>query len=125
MTRKYVFFFIFIFLSVFFYGCASLKKLQPLIDLGKNEKLKQEAYQEQSASFRRIKDYIDSDKIKEISSKEQALSTFGEPVITYFNGNQEKWVYKDSGSSWFEGGKIYLFFDNRGILSDWEAVYEH
>ena len=104
-----------------FCGCVPFDRLQPLIELGKNEKLKQKAYAQETDSFERVKNYIQSEKIKEILSKDAALKTFGEPVVIFPGDTQEKWVYKAAESSWFGGEKIYLFFDKQGNLINREC----
>ena len=90
------------------------------MELGKNDKLKQKALQQETQNFLKVKTYIDEEKMSGIASKEKALETFGEPVIVVGEDSREKWVYKRAEVSWFGGEKIYLFFDTQGNLTDWQ-----
>ena len=103
-----------------FCGCAKLRRAQPLIELGRSDKLKERALKQETENFRIVKTYIESKKIQKNLSKDAALKIFGEPVIVFSQKSGEKWVYKEAESSWFGGEKIYLFFDKQDNLINWE-----
>ena len=46
----------------------------------------------------------------------------GEPVAKA--DNESRWVYKPPTSTFFEGEKIYFYFDKDQKLIDWEKVYQ-
>ncbi len=107
-------------------GCIGLGKkietLQMLHELAQNDKLKQQALEQETANFQKVKDYIDSNKIKRGISVGSAIEEFGEPVLVFSESEGEKWIYKRSNVEWVGGEKIYLFFNKQGILTNWEYV---
>jgi len=92
------------------------------MELGKSDKLKQQALEQETENFRKVKAEIEEGRIEENTSKASALKTFGEPVIVIHEADREKWVYKQAKSDWFGGEKIYLFFDKQGNLAGWEHL---
>ncbi|HEC69842.1 MAG TPA: hypothetical protein ENI31_06135 [Candidatus Omnitrophica bacterium] len=109
-----------IILLISFTGCVSLSSLKPLIELGKSDKLKEKALKEETENFLRIKEAIEKEELKKGLSKEEFLKRYPAPVVIIPEDNQEKWVYKRGESSWFEGEKIYLFFDNQDKLVNYK-----
>jgi len=111
---------------IFTYGCAGLSQkkdtLKMLIQLGRNDKLKQRALNQETKNFKRVKNYIDSNKIKMGISTKSAIKRFGEPVVVLSETEGERWAYKPSDADWIGGEKIYLIFDEESSLSDWECV---
>ena len=93
-----------------------------LIQLGRNDKLKQRALNQETKNFKRVKNYIDSNKIKMGISTKSAIKRFGEPVVVLSETEGERWAYKPSDADWIGGEKIYLIFDEESSLSDWECV---
>ena len=109
-----------IIISIGISGCAGLggkvNTLQMLRKLGQNDKLKQRVLKQETANFQRVKNYIDSNKIKRGISTKFAIKKFGEPVLVFSDPEGEKWIYKRSDVDWIGGEKIYLFFDKQGSL---------
>ncbi len=107
-------------------GCAGLgskiNTLQMLHRLGRDDKLKQRALNRETANFQRLKNYIDSNRIKKGISVKSAIKKFGEPVLSFAEEEGERWVYKAADADWIDGEKIYLFFDKKGGLIGWECV---
>jgi len=101
-------------------GCVSLSSLKTLIELGKSDKIKQKALEEETKSFLKLKEAIEEGLLKEGLSKKEVLKLYGEPVITLSRDEIEKWVYKKGQESWFGGEKIYLFFGKDSKLRGWE-----
>ncbi|MGD9015720.1 MAG: hypothetical protein PVI33_06835 [Candidatus Omnitrophota bacterium] len=107
-------------------GCVQVSRkvdtLQMLRRLGHNDKLKQQALNQETANFRRLKSYIQENEIKSGISAGTALKKFGHPVSVLTDREGQSWAYKPSGVDWVGGEKIYLFFDQKGSLVDWECV---
>jgi len=107
-------------------GCAQVGRkvdtLQMLRRLGHNDKLKQQALNQETANFQRLKNYIQTNKIKPGISIRSALGKFGEPVSVLTEPEGQRWAYKSSDADWLGGEKIYLFFDLKNSLVDWECV---
>lgn len=53
-------------------------------------------------------------------SEVQAQRIFGEPVSVFKRDGRDVWAYKPSSSDWFKGEKIYLTFDEHGLLASAE-----
>lgn len=107
-------------------GCVGLGgnvgALRLLVKLGQNDKLKQQTIKQETENFRKIKDYINSNKIEKGMSSELAVKKFGKPILVLSDSGAEKWSYKPSDADWIGGEKIYLFFNNEDKLFDWECV---
>lgn len=107
-------------------GCAPLSRkvetLQMLRRLGHNDKLKQQVLKQETIFFQRLKNYIDTNKIKKGISGKSAIKKFGEPVSVLAGLTGEKWAYKPQDADWINGEKIYLFFNTQSRLIDWECV---
>lgn len=92
------------------------------MQVGKSDKLKERALHEETVNFLRVKKHIEDNTIEKGISKERALKLFGKPVIVFSKEYGDKWVYKEGQSDWFEGEKIYLFFNPNGELEYWEII---
>ena len=107
-------------------GCAGLASkrdtIKMLIALGRNDKLKQQALNQETKNFKRLKNYINNDKIKKGISAKSATKKFGEPVVVLSETKGERWAYKPSDANWIGGEKIYLFFNEVGKLFEWDCV---
>lgn len=106
------------FLLVFTAGCGPA--LKTLIEAGKSQTQMQEIYKTETKRFETVKKGIKSGAISKGLSKEKIVQRYGEPVVIVSDSQtgREKWVYKPASSSFFEGAKIYLFFDNDGALDE-------
>ena len=94
--------------------------LDSLKDLGKSMAGINAAMDKETKAFKAVKAAIDKGDIKKGLSRADIRSRYGEPVIANddFATKREKWVYKPAGSSFFEGIRIYLFFDDKGALDE-------
>jgi len=94
--------------------------LDSLAEVGKSMADIDAAMNEETKAFNRVKAAIDSGAIKKGLSKAEIRSRYGEPVIMNDDSatKREKWVYKPASSSFFEGIRIYLLFDDRGALDE-------
>ena len=103
-------------------ACTSLGPLKTLIQLGKNQKLQQKALDQETENFRRVRAYLNSNTIEQNIAQEEALELFGYPVLIIPREEGERWIYKESESSWFGGEKVYLYFNKEGRLTSWEYL---
>ena len=107
-------------------GCAGLSHkmdaIHTLIGLGQNEKLKARAIKQETENFHKVKRYIIEGKIKKGITKEAASKKFGQPVVILSENSGQEWIYKPGQASWLEGEKIYLYFNESGMLEEWECV---
>ena len=93
-----------------------------LRSLGHNDKLKQQALRQETVIFQRLKNYIETNRIKKGASGKSVMRKFGEPVSVLTDIDGEKWAYKPRDADWIEGEKIYLFFNAKSYLIDWECA---
>ncbi len=113
--------FIFLGVSSLIVGCSP-SKVNKLLLLKKNQQIKQELLEKQTASYKKIKDYMQLGKMQEGLTKKEVVEEFGEPVISFLQENPQRWVYKAADQSWFTGEKVYLFFNEKGLLERWDCV---
>ena len=103
----------------------------PLLAQGEIRKLKgiddsfnymQQEYDREDKSYKKAKEFISSPDIKKGLSSDTIVQDLGKPVAEADNGL--RWVYKPSSSTFFEGEKIYLFFNGNGELINWEQIQQ-
>lgn len=114
---------IIIFILLFTAG-AFAEGLDTLIDVGKHMKDVEQGYKEETKNFENIKSALDNGSLKTGEPKYSVRKKYGDPVIDLpkdANG-PEKWVYKPASSSYFEGIKIYLYFDDVGNLKETKII---
>jgi len=92
---------------------AYAEGLSTLAKVGKSQDAMARALNEETKQFKDLKDAIERGAIKKGESQEEIKARYGEPVIAIAGkDNTEKWVYKPGYATWFDGIKIYLFFDS-------------
>jgi hypothetical protein len=113
-----------IFTFVFMAGClmriAGAEGIGTLVEAGKNMDSAKRELAAETASFEGLKAAIDNGSARRGISREAISGQFGKPVIMNEDPvtKRERWVYKPAGSSFFEGARIYLYFDSDGNLDE-------
>lgn len=94
--------------------------LDSLMEVGRSMADINAAMDKETKAFNAVKAAVDSGDIKKGLSQDEIRSRYGEPVIANDDSstNREKWAYKPADSSFFKGVRIYLFFDDKGILDE-------
>lgn len=84
----------------------------------------QKEYQEETKAFERVKAAIDKGEIRKGQAKEEIKKLYGEPVVNTRESEtrRDKWIYKPAQSSFFEGIKVYLYFDKNDRLDEIKIV---
>jgi len=101
------------------FAAGNIKKLKNIADsLGAMEK----ASKAEGKNYDKAKALLSTQDIRKGLSKEEIEEYCGEPVASV--KDDTKWVYKPPSSTFFEGEKIYFFFDSDGNLTSWEQVYQ-
>ena len=105
-------------------GCVHIdpEAAQSLIELGKEEKGKEETLAREEKSFKKVSKAIRRHHLKIGISGPEVMDRFGEPVLIHSTGEGERWVYKTRQGSWFNSPKIYLFFDETDHLKRWICI---
>ncbi len=79
---------------------------------------------EETKNYENAKKAVSKGNIKAGDSASLVRKSCGEPVLILAEGKDgsKRWVYKPMGSTYFEGEKIYLFFDSQDKFVKWETV---
>jgi hypothetical protein len=114
-----------IFLTAFFLAFSSsgltfAGGLDTLIEVARNQGEIAKSNKEETDNYGRVKRAIANGSLAKGTPKTQVRKLYGSPVVEFKDDNigKEKWVYKDAGSSFFDGMKIYLIFDDAGNLEE-------
>lgn len=109
-------------------GCAKLEHLDQLLtlkDLSEEGERLDRYVQKQNKNFDLLVETIKSGGITQYSTRRKILAHFGEPVlkekIQTESAQGEKWLYRYA-KQFFNGEKVYLYFDTEGKLLSWERV---
>jgi hypothetical protein len=94
--------------------------IDSLVEVGKSMADINAGFDQETKVFNRVKAAVDSGAIKKGLSKSSIRTQYGEPVIINDDSatKREKWAYKPATSSFFEGIRIYLFFDDKDALDE-------
>lgn len=103
--------------------CASqcyAEGLDTLIEVAGSQADIQREYARETKAFEGVKRAVDNGSIKKGQAKEDVRARYGEPVVIVDDTEtgREKWVYKSANSTFFEGIRVYLFFDKDGSLDE-------
>lgn len=97
-------------------GCG--RPLMALKALGENQGSMQRQVSRQEVKFDLLASDIKNGKIARGMPRERFINTYGEPVLEdrYEGGLRLLYRYP---LEFFNTGKIYVYFDKDGLLSDW------
>ena len=88
-----------------------------LLHVSGEQNLFQKELNKETKSYNAIKAAIEKGKIKKGDSQESIEKRFGTPIIKMEDTKYaEKWAYKPGDSSWSDGVKIYLYFNEENAL---------
>jgi len=96
--------------------------LRGLIDVSESQKETQKIISEETEAFKNVKKGLEDGAIQSGQSKDAIRERYGEPVVIIEKKENglERWVYKPGSGTFFDGEKIYLFFDDDGLLNKTE-----
>ena len=105
-------------------GCVRLdsEAVHTLVEMGKEEKGKEEALAQDDQSFKNLRKAIRRRKLKEDLSRGEVVKRFGEPVAVFSEDKGERWLYESKKGGWFTVPKIYLYFDENNQLKKWICI---
>ncbi|MCA9408352.1 MAG: hypothetical protein H6755_04360 [Candidatus Omnitrophica bacterium] len=109
-------------------GCAAaghVKELKTLKALSKEQAEIDAFVEERNNKFALMQKAIQSDDIKQYSSRQHILDEFGPPVFSQIiqkdGDSMMKWVYREV-TEHFNMDKVNLYFDELGVLKNWEII---
>ena len=98
--------------------------LSTLIEIARSQKEIAKDSRRETKNFEKVKKAIERKILTKGTSKKTIKRQYGEPVIGFDKkaGQKETWIYKSAASTFFEGEKIYLIFDDDGNLEEIKVV---
>lgn len=98
--------------------------LGTLIQAGKSMDDAQRQFAQETAAFEKVKAALEGCAIKKGLPQGDIIKQYGHPQVAIQDAKskREKWVYKPGSSTYFEGIKIYLFFDSEGLLDEMQVI---
>ena len=109
-------------------GCAKLAHLQELLTMKaySDEKDAQVNFvRQQDEKFKTLLDLAEGQGLGAYTTRERFLTEFGEPIlrkdIIKDGRPREEWLYRYS-TQYFDSPKVYLYFDEQGVLQSWDYV---
>ena len=97
--------------------------LGALLKLSKDRSKMVREYKKETHSFNRMKKALEKGDIKPGEDARNVKRVIGDPTleIKENDGIHTRWVYKPSDTSYFEGNKVYLLFDQEDkLVKAWE-----
>ena len=115
-----------ILLSFVFSGCAKITHMQELLRIkaySDNKDQQEEYVQQQNKNFEKLLEVVKAEGLDQYATQKKISKAFGAPVfkrdVTLNEKESEMWLYRYS-TKYFGSEKVYLYFDERGKLEDWE-----
>jgi len=102
---------------------ASAEGLDTLIEVGKSMQEIAKETDRETASYKAVKQAVETGVIKEGVNQDFIVQRFGEPVVSVSQKeDSERWVYKPATDDFFKGSKIYLIFGADKMLKEIKVV---
>jgi hypothetical protein len=98
--------------------------LGTLMQVGKSMDDAERALSAETAQFEKVETGFDSGAIKKGMAQGEVIKIYGYPQVAFKDSltKRDKWVYKPGSSNYFEGAKIYIFFDDKGLLDEAQKI---
>lgn len=109
-------------LAFLFCSMVFAEGLDTLIEVGRDQAGISEALKLETENFEKVKRAVENGSIKIGDTKEAIRDKYGDPVVETTRDGKDAWVYKSADASFFEGVKIYLFFDGEGKFEGTKIV---
>ena len=109
-------------------GCAKLTHLQQLLTLksySANQDAQEEYVKAHDKRFLDLVQALESGQVSQYWNKKQLIRRFGDPIhkksVARDDVMHERWLYRRA-LEYFNGEKVYFYFDPDDNLVDWEHV---
>lgn len=100
------------------------EELLTLKDQGDEEAAKEKETVLHDQVFQNVRKAIVSGQIKKGMKGADIRKKYGAPLAAGESPDGPKWLYKARGQKkWLEVPRVWLYFDKKEILTDWECAY--
>ena len=95
-----------------------------LLELSRSRKEMKEVYEDETESFENVREAFKENRLKTGTPASEVVKEYGPPVVEVpaDSPGQTRWIYKRSGSDFFTGEKMNLYFDRTGGLVNAEHI---
>jgi hypothetical protein len=100
-------------------GCS--QKINALLEVAKSQSKAQNQLEAETKYFNNLKTAVEEGRIKSGFSKAHIKRTIGPPVIIQDEDYGQRWVYKPADATFFDNNKIYLYFNEEGLLTKYKV----
>lgn len=78
----------------------------------------------ETAQYEKVKAGFEGGEINKGLAKDAVIKKYGPPQVAFKDSltKRDKWVYKPGSSNYFEGEKIYIFFDGQGLIDEAQLI---
>jgi hypothetical protein len=97
---------------------ACSPELRTLMVISKEQKFQSEYIALQERKFEALLNDIEAERIKAGLTKENCINRYGEPISKKYVDNQEVLLLRRP-RDFFPSEKVYLYFDEAGLLKEW------
>lgn len=109
--------YVYLVLVVFFFGCSA--QLRTLISLSGEQGAQRKYIDSQRNSFKSLLNDIKNKRLQPGLSSAQIVGLYGEPTVLKNTQGESVFLYRDP-VDFSPVQKVYLFFDEKGILNNFE-----
>ncbi len=120
--------FLLVVMAFYMTGCKSLSHVDELLLLKRFSSEQAEIASEVEASdqgFEKLVKTVEAGNLLQYENQFQIKAAFGAPVLTETVTKDDqvfsRWLYRYS-TRFFDSPKVYLYFDDSGVLSSWDYV---
>lgn len=98
--------------------------LDTLIEVGRAQSDIAKENARETKAYESVRRAVESGQLREGMKQDDVLKRFGDPVVSFDRTGTEpaKLIYIPANASFFDGPKVYLFFDDKGFLSGTKIV---
>ncbi|NQT90934.1 MAG: hypothetical protein HQ558_06745 [Candidatus Omnitrophica bacterium] len=97
-------------------------EIKRLLTIKESMDLQQKESDQEADNYSKADAFFNGPDIVSGLSAEAVVAQCGQPVAKADDGL--RWVYKPPSSTFFEGEKIYFYFDKDNTLLSWEKIYQ-
>ena len=95
-----------------------------LIQVGNSMSDAERTLAKETAQYEKVKAGFEGGEMEKGLAKDAVMKKYGPPQVAFKDSltTRDKWVYKPGSSNYFEGEKIYIFFDSQGLIDEAQLI---